>query len=321
MLLTRQSQIVESQRPKAFVWEDVNCLLCGNYDSDLLIEAADPLPPEKTGLRFAIVRCRNCGLRYTNPRPDPSSISQFYPPGYGPHSTHESRRQRIPSRFWSWVFGRPCLERRGALPCSTPGRLLDFGCGGGSYLRRMHRQGWTVTGLDVAAEVIHKLRKDFDCRALIGSLPHDELQPSSFEVITMWQTLEHVHQPLAVLRSAYQLLVPGGYLVVAVPNSDSWAAQIFGSHWFGLDLPRHLTHFTPHTLRAMVQVAGFRVVSLRGIVHAEWLRSSVRHAEMAEARTVLTRLLSWKLAARVGAWLSYVVGRADCLVALAQRPM
>jgi 2-polyprenyl-3-methyl-5-hydroxy-6-metoxy-1,4-benzoquinol methylase len=302
-------------------WEETPCLLCGRDESGLVIEAGDPIPAKGPGLRFAVVRCRHCGLAYTNPRPTPETIGQFYPPGYSPHESREARRRnRIPSRFWSRVFGTPCPERRGSLPHPRPGRLLDFGCGGGSYLRRMAALGWKVTGLDVSAATLQKVKAELGCDVHVGTLPHPDLNPGSFEAVTMWQALEHVHQPLAVLREAFRLLVPGGTLVAAVPNFDSSARGWFGEHWFGYDLPRHLTHFAPATLGAMLRAAGFRVTSLRGLVHAGWMRSSARRAIAAGAGTFGAKLLRWRPVARAAAWACYAAGRADCIVAVAERP-
>lgn len=320
MLLTRQSLTTPNPCSSTVIWEEVSCLLCGQDDAELLTEAADPLPADQTGLRFAIVRCRHCGLVYTNPRPDSVSIHHFYPPGYGPHLNEKKERERCPSALWSWIFGRPCRERRGKLPCSPPGRLLDFGCGGGSFLRRMQHQGWTVTGLDAVSEIIQTIRRELGCEALIGTLPHRDLRPGSFDLVTMWQALEHVHQPLCVLRETYHLLVPGGYLVVAVPNFDCFAARHFGQNWFGLDLPRHLTHFTRETLAEMLKLVGFRIISLRGLVHADWVHSSAQLAKQYGKFSIVNELLSWKVAARLGAWIGYLLGRADSLVAVAQRP-
>jgi SAM-dependent methyltransferase len=316
MLVNRTATAETAHRP-AMAWEETACLLCGRDDATVLGEAADPLPADGSGLRFAIVRCRHCGLAYTNPRPTPDTIARFYPADYLPHAPRDGRRVRAPSRFWSRVFGRPCPERRGLLARIGTGRLLDFGCGGGSYLERMSDRGWRVTGLDTSPRVVQTLRHDRGFDARLGTLPHPDLAPGSFDVVTMWQSLEHVHRPLAVLRAAYELLAPSGKIVVAVPNFDGLAANWFGEHWFGLDLPRHLTHFTPNTLSVMLRVAGFRLESVRGLVHADWLRAS---AIRAGAGSPGARLLAWKPMSRVAAWVNYLLGRADCTLAIAERP-
>ena len=209
-----------------------------------------------------MVKCADCGLCFTNPRPSPESIGQFYPHTYRPHQTCGLRRAktREPRRY-------------GRLGWHGEGRLLDVGCGGGEFLHRMSLAGWNVTGLDLSQEVVERIRRELGLQALAGSLPHAELTPGSFDVVTMWQSLEHFHQPLEMLEQAHKLLAPGGKLVAAVPNLDSGSFRTFGPSWFGLDLPRHLVHFTPLTLRAMLGRAGFRVESLRQIRRPSWLRA------------------------------------------------
>jgi 2-polyprenyl-3-methyl-5-hydroxy-6-metoxy-1,4-benzoquinol methylase len=294
--------------------------LCGRDECDIRAEATDPTPAAGPGLRFAIVQCRHCDLIYTNPRPTEVTIGRFYPADYRPHAPRGKRAVRLPSRFWSRLFGRPCPERRGRLPLVGGGRLLDFGCGGGSYLRRMSHLGWRVTGLDASPRAVEQVRDELACDVYQGTLPHSDLAAGSFDVITMWQSLEHVHRPMEVLRSAYELLRPGGKIFVAVPNIAGLPATWFGENWFGLDLPRHLTHFTPGTLARMLLAAGFRVESTRGLVHYHWLRSSASRAVQSGEASYLQRLLRFRLMARVTAWSCYALGRADCLVATAKRP-
>ncbi|MCS6866561.1 MAG: class I SAM-dependent methyltransferase [Gemmataceae bacterium] len=305
----------------AIEWEEAACPQCGSNSTELFLEAPDPLPPENQGLIFAVVRCCECHLIYTNPRPSPNSISRFYPADYRPHRRASKMRQtRSVHNLYSRLFGRPCQERRGLLPWPKPGRLLDFGCGGGSFLKTMAEQGWQVTGLDAAVGAVEHVRDQHGLTALVGTLPHPDLQPCSFDVITMWHSLEHVHQPLTILREAYQLLIPGGQLIVATPNIASWPFRFFRTSWFGLDLPRHLTHFTPTTLRMILENAGFRLKSLRPLRHSDWLRSSARLAQRHHHGGLLTQTLRWKPLAKLAAWLCYLAGQSDCILAIAERP-
>lgn len=313
------SDATAAPRP-AVAWEDAACPLCGRDEDALLLEAADPLPPDGTGLRFAVVRCEHCGLTYTNPRPTPRTIGRFYPSEYAPHRRPGKMSHARPARpFLSRVFGRPCGERRGELPWPGTGRLLDFGCGGGSFLKRMADRGWAVTGLDTAVEPGLAVQDELGLKVLAGTLPHPDLGPCSFDVVTMWHSLEHVHHPLAVLREAYRLLVPGGKLVVAAPNVESLPFYWFGSSWFALDLPRHLTHFTPKTLRVMLETAGFRVDRVQLLRHSDWLRSSAKLAVRDGTGGLLARALTWKPAARAVAWGCYAAGMSDCMLAIAER--
>ena len=307
--------------PRALAWDETPCPLCGRDEPALVLEAPDATPADGAGMWFAVVRCGHCSLTYTNPRPTPDTIGRFYPADYRPHRRpRKMAESRGPRPLLARLFGRPCNERRGTLPWHGAGRLLDFGCGGGGFLKRMADRGWAVLGLDAAVGAVRRVQEELGLRALAGSLPHPDLAPCSFDVVTMWHSLEHVHDPLAILREAYQLLVPGGKLVVATPNFAGLPVRWFGPSWFGLDLPRHLTHFTPDTLTAMLRTAGFRVDGVRQLRHSDWLRSSARLAVRQGRGGAWARLLTWKPAAKLAAWACYAAGRSDCMMAIAERP-
>ncbi len=177
----------------------------------------------------------------------------------------------------------------------------------------MHDEGWQVTGLDTSSAVVDRIRERWGLPALVGSLPHPDIPPMSFDVITMWQALEHVHRPLEVLREARRLLVPGGKLIVAVPNLESQSFRWFGEDWFGLDLPRHLTHFTPATLRSMAEKAGFQVDNVRMVSHASWLQSSAKRAVQRGRSSILKQLLLLRPVCRLVAWYQLASGSSDAI--------
>jgi SAM-dependent methyltransferase len=155
--------------------------------------------------------------------------------------------------------------------------------------------------------------------ALLGSLPHADLRPRTFDVVTMWHSLEHVHDPMTALREAYRLLAPGGRLLVAVPNIDSLAFRWFGSAWYGLDLPRHLTHFAPWTLQLMLERVGFRVGPIRMVRHSDWLRCSARLACGSPRGPHWRRWLTGKLPSRLATWYGYLTRQSDCIMVSADK--
>ena len=257
------------------------------------------------GRRRVVVRrraLRAVRLDLHNPRPATNTIGKFYPVDYRPHRRPRKMQESRPGRpFWSYIFGRPCNERRGTLPWHGLGRLPDFGCGGDFFLKRMADQGWNVTGLDAAVGAVREIQEELGLKALVGSLPHPDLRPGSFDVVTMWHSLEHVHRPLAILREAYKLLLPGGRLIVATPNIESLPFRMLGRSWFGLDLPRHLTHFAPPTLSAMLQAAGFCPDPMRQMRHSDWLRSSAKLALRQGTGGLAAQVLGWKMPAKIAA--------------------
>ena len=270
-----------------------------------------------------MVACNACGLRFTNPRPTEATIGQFYPDQYGPHQTCgiEPRQVRR-ARWWSYLpaFWRArCPQRRG-IPLEREGRLLDFGCGGGAFLHRMHVQGWKVVGLDISQTMAARIRSQLGLTALAGTLPHPQLGPESFDYVTMWQSLEHVHRPLETLRQAHRLLVPGGGLLVSVPNVDSAPFRWFGPAWFGLELPRHLSHFSVQTLRKMIEKAGFEVETGRMVRSGGWLRASARLACKNGRGPLWARLLRTRAVSRPVAYYCTVTGQSDYILMTARKP-
>ena len=183
----------------------------------------------------------------------------------------------------------------------------------------MAGQSWQVTGIDTSTMAVQRARTDLGLRALVGTLPHPDLKPSSFEAITMWHSLEHVHEPLEILKEAHRLLVPGGRIVITVPNIDSLPFRWFGSAWYGLDLPRHLSHFAPWTLHLMLEQAGFRVGPMRMIRRSDWMRWSARRAcEHGSA----PRRYHWLLkrpVSSLSASYCQLTKQSDCVMVLAER--
>ena len=157
--------------------------------------------------------------------------------------------------------------------------------------------------------------------AVAGSLSHPELPAAGFDLITMWQSLEHVHRPLEVLRRAFDLLAPGGRLLVSVPNIESGPFRWFGSAWFALELPRHLTHFSSGTLRRMVKLAGFRVGGVRMVRHSSWLQSSARLARRQGRGTRWLGWLRFRPVCRLAAWYCVLTQQSDCIVLEATKPV
>ncbi|MFO0966015.1 MAG: class I SAM-dependent methyltransferase [Gemmataceae bacterium] len=206
------------------------------------------------------------------------------------------------------------------MPLEGQGRLLDFGCGGGSFLIRMRRLGWNVTGLDFSSAVVDRLRATHGLTVHQGSLPHADLPDESFDVITMWESLEHVHQPLDVLRAAQRLLAKGGKILVSLHNIESVAFRWFGPAWFPLDLPRHLTHFSPSTLRLALHEAGFQPGRVRMLRSSSWLRKS---ADIAKAYPTLSgawmRMLRSRLGSNLASWYCYLTRAADSMLVIGQK--
>lgn len=197
---------------------------------------------------FDLVGCQDCGLRYLNPRPSPQEIGDYYPPAYRAYrvSIDEPTRRRYQAH-----------KLRKVQAHKQAGRLLDVGCADGLFLHLARQAGWQVQGVEMAEESVAYARQTFQLDVFCGDLREAKFPDQYFDVVTFWHVLEHLHDPLGELQEAYRVLKPGGLLVVDVPNIASWQARLFGAGWRALDTPRHLYHFSPPSLKAMLARAGF----------------------------------------------------------------
>lgn len=147
------------------------------------------------------------------------------------------------------------------------GRALDIGCGNGLYLAILKNLGWDVTGFDMEDHVAPILKKT-SIPIFTGNLEVLSTLRGTFDLITMWHVLEHLHDPLEDLRTIRKLLSDRGSILIEVPNSDSPAAKLFRSDWYQWDLPRHLSHFTPQSLIQLLKESGFRIKDLIHLRHS-----------------------------------------------------
>lgn len=142
------------------------------------------------------------------------------------------------------------------------GRLLDVGCGSGATLLTMQERGWRVEGVDFDARAVDAARAS-GLEVRLGSLESQQYPERSFDAVTMVHLIEHVHDPVALVRESHRILKPGGRLAILTPNARSWGHAVFGPAWRGLEPPRHLQIFTPSALRTAVETAGFRQCLVR----------------------------------------------------------
>jgi len=232
--------------------ETIACPMCGADAADLLVEGGDLLHPgEET---FRLVSCRRCGHIYQNPRPTEAAIGRFYPDDYMPFL----RAVEDEPRWWRRLeraYGRHMRCSAVHRAAGRPGRILDVGCATGIFLDGMRRLGWEAHGVEPSATAADYARRRFGLDVITGRLEDTSFPAASFDAITLWDVLEHVHEPRQTLAELARLLRPGGVLVLSLPNPDSLEARLIGPHWLGWDLPRHLNLFRPAQLRATL--AGF----------------------------------------------------------------
>lgn len=235
----------------------LNCPICGANTPTLALSARDTTVSQ---LEFRILRCTTCDAHFTNPRPSPKTIGEFY--RSAKYLSHTNQDKGLLARIYRKVRSVAVDQKLRLIHQTHPsGKLLDFGCGTGSFLQHAAQRGFKVTGIEPSQDAGAVARASSHAQVLseLSELPPDE----QFDVVTMWHVLEHMHQPAETLSSIRNHMHTDGLLVIAVPNRSAWDATHYGAAWAAWDVPRHLTHFAEQDLTRLLDRTGFKIYKSR----------------------------------------------------------
>jgi 2-polyprenyl-3-methyl-5-hydroxy-6-metoxy-1,4-benzoquinol methylase len=230
------------------------CNACGS-------EGAERFGPAN-GLE--LVRCERCRLVYTALRPDPRDVATLYDESYFRNATSGV------VGYADYIGDEANLRRTFARRLRRlerfvhPGRLLDVGCASGFFLDEARKRGWRVEGLDVSPYAAEYTRRRFGAVVHEVDLAGLASPGGVYDLLTMWDVIEHVPDPLGCLRAASSVLRKGGILALATPDVDSVPARVMDGRWIGYKLSReHLYYFSRGTLHRMLAETGFEVLETR----------------------------------------------------------
>ncbi len=307
--------------------ETTNCNLCGSTSSEDVRLIPDYLL-ERTQVVAQLVRCRACGLIYQNPRPTLAEMDAHYPPEYEPYADHTASKEPNPLLKRAFAYGTR-KRTRFVTRRKSGGRLLDIGCATGTFLLGMRgMKRWNVQGVEPSKQIAEYARTEHKLDVFPGTLEEASFPAGAFDCVTMWDVLEHVHDPLATLREINRILKDDGMLVLRVPNLASWDARLFGETWAGLDAPRHLYVFSPETLAALLAQARFETVDLSCdiggyVTFVLSLRFWMTARNVSEAtKQRITRMLyhpAARLASAPFFWIPSVLKRGPLMVVTARK--
>lgn len=275
-----------------------NCLLCRSKGVVLYSGLKDRL--FGTPGIWMLMQCPKCQLVWINPQPDPVDIGKLYaqyfthqiPNNNSPRSSGGYRKCVRPSilnygfgyrvegsnrTLWSMLnLIGPFKDIVGGsimwLEACEKGRLLDVGCGNGIFLGQMRQLGWEVAGVEPDEEAVSIARDNLGLEVFHGSLEDAKFEDGCFDAVTMNHVIEHLQDPVSLLKECRRVLKPGGKLIVVTPNTNSLGFRLFGENWRGLEVPRHLLLFSPPVLRTCAEAAGLNVQKLRTTAKgARWM--------------------------------------------------
>ncbi len=237
-----------------------NCPVCGSNAVKNVLLAKDHTV---SGEEFAIWQCDDCSLRFTQDVPAETAIGRYYQSE--DYISHSNTSKGLINRMYQIVRKRTLRSKRKLLQRQTGlenGNLLDVGSGSGAFVNEMKANGWSVTGLEPDAGA-RKLAKELNDVELEETRRLFQLPAGSFDAITLWHVLEHVHDLRSYLQQLKSLLKEKGILFIAVPNYTSTDAAVFKEHWAAYDVPRHLWHFSPAAMKKLVDDAGMKITKYK----------------------------------------------------------
>lgn len=241
------------------------CPLCGSESIHSVLTARDHTV---SGESFEIWECDACGARFTQDIPDANSIGRYYQSEN--YISHSNTRQGLVNQLYHRVRKITLEQKRKLVQKVTglqTGNLLDIGAGTGLFTETMRKAGWKVAGLEPDETARAKARE-------MNIVLHDiedlfQLPSESFDAVTLWHVLEHVHDIHAYMGRVKAVLKKEGKFIIAVPNYTSEDAQKYGEYWAAYDVPRHLYHFSPGSMQSLLKKHGLKLLS----THPLWFDS------------------------------------------------
>jgi SAM-dependent methyltransferase len=226
------------------------CPICGQRGAQEWLRGPDRLHGRQE--KYKLLRCLGCSLVWLSNPPKPAEMHLHYTDAY-----HRLISAAGENPLAHWGFRKDVVAQY-----KQSGTLLDLGCSSGSFLEFMRSESWKLYGIEMNSEGARTAEARSEAQVFVGDILDAPFTRESFDVITCFDVLEHLYEPRRVMAQVGEWLKPGGIFYVLVPNVDSAEGRVFGSYWHGLELPRHLYHYSPESLKFLAESAGLREVSL-----------------------------------------------------------
>lgn len=246
-----------------------HALRCPVCHSNAVHKVIDAVDYTVTREHFPVWQCANCSLRFTADAPAQEQIGRYYQSeAYISHSdTSKGLVNWLYLRVRKFTLSskRKFIER---VTGKRKGTLLDVGAGTGAFVHAMTAAGWQAEGVEPDAQAIQRALDTYKLR-LLPAGQFFQLPDNRYDAVTLWHVLEHVHDLHGYVKKLRALCRPGGKIVIAVPNYTSYDALHYEAFWAAYDVPRHLYHFSPASMQALMQKHGCRIES----IHPMWFDS------------------------------------------------
>lgn len=216
----------------------------------------------KKKVKFTIVRCKNCGLVFQNPRPSDNDVKDMYDEDYFNGRGFDEGVNYIEGMKASSAWEAIYTDRLSNIGRFTKkGYILEVGCGLGDFLHYAKRIGWSVQGVEISEYSSKYAIKNFHIKVFTGTLEQARFKKNSYDAVTMIEVIEHLTDPLTTLRECCRIMSPGGVIVIQTGNVEGLYAKIKGKRW-PYYLSGHMTYFSKKTITEMLAKAGLTVTKI-----------------------------------------------------------
>jgi 2-polyprenyl-3-methyl-5-hydroxy-6-metoxy-1,4-benzoquinol methylase len=237
---------------------------CPGCGSERLQPAFSATDHAVSGAVFEIWECMDCGLRVTQHVPDPGSMKEFYQSEN--YISHTDTEKGLINRLYHFIRQQTLMNKRLLIGSATGikrGKLLDIGAGTGAFVKHMKLNGWDSTGME-PDETARQLAKKIHRLDLLSIDHLYDPGEDLFDAITLWHVLEHVHDLHGYLDQLKKIVRPKhGRIFIALPNYTSYDAGVYQRYWAAYDVPRHLYHFSPFSMKQLLMKHGFQLLSIQ----------------------------------------------------------
>lgn len=236
------------------------CPICNTNTVNFIMSVNDY---SLTGDSFNIIACNACSLNFTDPIPDKDHIAPYY--NFPEYISHTDIKKGWMNKLYHNVREHTLKQKTDwvqSLFTGYKGAILEVGAGTGAFANAMTNKNWKVTALEPDASSRAIALKNYGINLHpISDL--ENLPEYSFDVITLWHVLEHVHDLKLYISTFKKLLKDNGRLIIAVPNHTSYDARFYRNFWAAYDVPRHLYHFSPTSMKFLMKSYGFSLVNVK----------------------------------------------------------
>lgn len=236
------------------------CPICDSTGIHFVFDAIDHTVTKES---FGIWQCAHCSLRFTQNVPDPEHIGKYYQSEN--YISHTETSRGLVNWLYLKVRKYTLSSKRRFIEDQTnrkSGALLDVGAGTGAFLYHLRQKGWSVEGVEPDSGAIARAAREYQLQLK----PSPELfnfPAQSFDAITLWHVLEHVHDLHGYMKQIKNLVRADGVIFIAVPNYTSEDAKRYQQAWAAYDVPRHLYHFSPASMHQLMDIHGLTIKKIQ----------------------------------------------------------